>query len=538
MSLNFANITAPTAGGQAAAGTGSAGLLSGTPLGGSGLLGGGAAQPGVDLFTLLLGQGKTPALQENFAATGKNLPQVPVSKEEINTTDKAIDALQAVLTGLVVQQQTIPNASPVQPQVTNEAAQIISGSETSDTLLGGAMAAQAFTTTNSGVASGFTDTLQPAVAEDVSALQPVITPVVTNKTLDAYRSAANLTLPVAGANLNTVDQQAIEAVSALPQLPTLQNSNPSKSNDAAVSLLQSAEQSPDTLVESITRLKNLSAMTPLPATENGKPQVGTTETGNAPLDQLAKLQSALTPVKTEAVAAKTEVASASASVTKAETTITPNAVAQAATGQKLQQNLGQKKPLVSEINAAADKQAQADASLTQSSNNVNVGLQQPGGVKPVTHDFVSHLQRSAVASPAEQVAMQIAKLPSGKQNITVQLDPADLGKVDVKLEWGAEGKAQITISAERRETLEMLKGDASSLQRSLGDSGIKADAGSLQFSLKGQENFAGQLSGESQGQRKSGTENAMNDNEIKQAVETASIAARYVNLNNLLDLKV
>ena len=88
----------------------------------------------------------------------------------------------------------------------------------------------------------------------------------------------------------------------------------------------------------------------------------------------------------------------------------------------------------------------------------------------------------------DQVAVNIQKgTAQGQDKITIQLRPAELGKVEVKMEVTHDGKMTAVVSAERPETLDMLRHDARHLLQSLNDAGLQADQNSLSFSLQGQD---------------------------------------------------
>ena len=87
---------------------------------------------------------------------------------------------------------------------------------------------------------------------------------------------------------------------------------------------------------------------------------------------------------------------------------------------------------------------------------------------------------------ADQVAVQIQKsLSQGNDKISIQLRPAELGKVEVRLEVGHEGRVTAVITADRADTLDLLQRDARILQSSLQDAGLRADSNSLSFELRG-----------------------------------------------------
>jgi flagellar hook-length control protein FliK len=90
-------------------------------------------------------------------------------------------------------------------------------------------------------------------------------------------------------------------------------------------------------------------------------------------------------------------------------------------------------------------------------------------------------------SAADQVSVQLGKAVPGKNDqMVINLKPIELGSVEVKLDFGADGRVQASIMAERPETLEMLQKDFRALERALNDAGLQTDPGSLSFNLKGQ----------------------------------------------------
>jgi hypothetical protein len=84
----------------------------------------------------------------------------------------------------------------------------------------------------------------------------------------------------------------------------------------------------------------------------------------------------------------------------------------------------------------------------------------------------------------EQVALNLKQAIAANNNeIRIQLKPASLGTIDVKLNVGQDGRVNAVISADRSDTLNMLKQDAGTLQQALRDAGLNADSSSLSFNL-------------------------------------------------------
>ncbi len=89
-----------------------------------------------------------------------------------------------------------------------------------------------------------------------------------------------------------------------------------------------------------------------------------------------------------------------------------------------------------------------------------------------------------VPVPLPMLASEIARQAErGKRSFDIRLDPAELGKVRVKLELGQEGEVRAHLVVERKETLDLLQRDQRVLERALQDAGLSVGGGGLQFSL-------------------------------------------------------
>ena len=87
-------------------------------------------------------------------------------------------------------------------------------------------------------------------------------------------------------------------------------------------------------------------------------------------------------------------------------------------------------------------------------------------------------------SPAEQVSTQLINAAKdGNEKIKVQLHPAELGRVDIKLEVSQDGRVMAVIAADNQESLDLLQQDSKALEQALKDAGFETDQGSLNFSL-------------------------------------------------------
>jgi flagellar hook-length control protein FliK len=95
-----------------------------------------------------------------------------------------------------------------------------------------------------------------------------------------------------------------------------------------------------------------------------------------------------------------------------------------------------------------------------------------------------------VPTPAAQIAQPLVnfvRTPDGVQQTTIQLHPAELGQVQIRIEQ-AEGTAPtIKVVAEQPETLDLLVRDQPELQRALTQAGVAQDGRSLTFHLAGHD---------------------------------------------------
>jgi flagellar hook-length control protein FliK len=172
---------------------------------------------------------------------------------------------------------------------------------------------------------------------------------------------------------------------------------------------------------------------------------------------------------------------------------------------------------------------------------------------PATLQGLSQTQESAGAnitqtvrqtvqpSPVDQIKVQLSKsLKDGADTLSVQLHPEDLGRVDVKLEM-QNGQVKATITADRPETLQLLKNDASSLQQSLSNAGLSTDANSLSFQLRGEQQQQ-QQSQQQAGQNGAGGFAGGSDDSLEDETASALVAAaalqRTNSGNNGIDINV
>ncbi|MES2752150.1 MAG: flagellar hook-length control protein FliK [Pseudomonadota bacterium] len=89
--------------------------------------------------------------------------------------------------------------------------------------------------------------------------------------------------------------------------------------------------------------------------------------------------------------------------------------------------------------------------------------------------------------PLSGLAVDIAlRAAGGSSRFEIRLDPAELGRIDVRLDIDKHGNVTSHLTVERASTLDMLRKDAPQLQQALQDAGLKTGDSGLQFSLRDQ----------------------------------------------------
>lgn len=135
--------------------------------------------------------------------------------------------------------------------------------------------------------------------------------------------------------------------------------------------------------------------------------------------------------------------------------------------------------------------AAADTADSASNSNATTNT---AAVDPRTHAAA----RTVIQVPAEklsqfltqddQLPLQIQRaVANGRDHITIQIVPHDLGRIEIKLDFDRSGTINTVIAADRPQTLELLRRDAGGLERALQDAGFKTDGSSLSFNLQGDQ---------------------------------------------------
>lgn len=93
--------------------------------------------------------------------------------------------------------------------------------------------------------------------------------------------------------------------------------------------------------------------------------------------------------------------------------------------------------------------------------------------------------RTMSAHMTQMITLQIQQnLAANVNKFSMQLHPAELGRLDVQMKFEKDGTMKAHLTAERPETLSMLQRDQNQLNRILQQAGLDVDENSLSFDLR------------------------------------------------------
>jgi flagellar hook-length control protein FliK len=111
----------------------------------------------------------------------------------------------------------------------------------------------------------------------------------------------------------------------------------------------------------------------------------------------------------------------------------------------------------------------------------------PRNAAAVYNKVADAIKSAEAIAPADQISIRLLHaVAEGKKAIQVHLHPAELGAIDVRMQWqGDRLSAQFVV--DRPETLQLLQRDVPALERTLSQAGINLEGGGLSFSLRQQQ---------------------------------------------------
>ncbi len=186
------------------------------------------------------------------------------------------------------------------------------------------------------------------------------------------------------------------------------------------------------------------------------------------------------------------------------------------------------------LNSAGPTAIGGEQANAANPTNANAGTQQAQQAQQTQRTV--RPQQLLQSSVAEQVSVKITKaLQAGQDRITIRLNPAELGRVEVKMELTHDGRTTAIVSADNRDTLELLRRDSSDLQKALEEGGLQLSKNDMQFNLRGEE---GQMAEDDDGKNGTdGNEDELADDFIEQEPEIIVAHEGGVLINGRLDVR-
>lgn len=123
-------------------------------------------------------------------------------------------------------------------------------------------------------------------------------------------------------------------------------------------------------------------------------------------------------------------------------------------------------------------------------------------------NYMSSAKGMSSTAVTQMVTLQLQQNMQNRTSMmTLQLHPADLGQLDIKLKFERDGQVRAHLSADKPETLSMLQKDSAYLEKTLQQNGVKLDENSITFDLRQQgrqQNMGGNDNGAGNGEQFAG----------------------------------
>jgi flagellar hook-length control protein FliK len=123
---------------------------------------------------------------------------------------------------------------------------------------------------------------------------------------------------------------------------------------------------------------------------------------------------------------------------------------------------------------------------------------QSGGLTNPVLQNVSAAQSHPATQAVAALIVKNAQNNTGPQTLAIQLDPPELGRLQLKMKYEKGEPLKVHVVLEKADTLAMFQRDAHALENALNQAGLKTDGSSLSFNLA-QDNSAFQQTLSDQG---------------------------------------
>lgn len=228
-----------------------------------------------------------------------------------------------------------------------------------------------------------------------------------------------------------------------------------------------------------------------------------------------ELASAQLKMPEPVLAAKTAAAEPKLDVTEPELKVEPESLERKAEAKSPE-------PVEASQNKGPNNQAQAARPNGGQDNTLNLTPTAPAAANADAAPQIDATTTPRVVQTGYQTSQQQLNLPQiafelsrqvtdGNTRFQIRLDPAELGRIDVRLDIDSNGQVHARLTVEKAETLDLMQRDQRALEKALRQAGLDQSKTNLEFSLK-QNPFAGDQNQRS-GDERSGSGNSQDSNE-------------------------
>jgi flagellar hook-length control protein FliK len=120
------------------------------------------------------------------------------------------------------------------------------------------------------------------------------------------------------------------------------------------------------------------------------------------------------------------------------------------------------------------------------------GVTLPGAASLPAANGTAPAHAPTAPTPLHAVPVEIGmRAMKGQTDIDIRLDPAELGRVEVKIRIDDAGNVTASLVVDRVETLQLLQRDAKNLERAFDQAGLKSNPDDLTFSLRRDDSRSG-----------------------------------------------
>ena len=127
-------------------------------------------------------------------------------------------------------------------------------------------------------------------------------------------------------------------------------------------------------------------------------------------------------------------------------------------------------------------------SLAPANASAPVRAAEPSLDRPILEHPAEPVVEAEPGRFGRELGVEIARrVAAGREEVTVRLNPQELGRIEVKMAFDEGGSLRAVVSAESSAALDMLRRDTGDLVRALGDAGVRSDSQSFRFDARGGE---------------------------------------------------